>query len=54
MLVSLGWDAGNSSVPATLIERFATREECVRVQEVMLASRRSQALQCIQARVAKP
>jgi hypothetical protein len=56
LLVSLGWNTLGAP-PTTVVERFATAQECSRVMDVLNSSidgKRHPMLLCVQAAVVKP
>ena len=53
LLISMPTDWDKNRTPATLVERFATVEECERVRKVIQGSRGEPLLKCVQAAVVK-
>ena len=51
LLVSLGVDYDKNRRPTIVVERFATVDECQRVNKVLSANIYSEPLRCVQATV---
>ena len=54
LLINMPTDWDKNRTPTTLVERFATVEECERVRKVIQGSRGEPLLKCVQAAVVKP
>ena len=51
LLISLGLDTHQNRRPTIVVERFATVDECQRVNKVLSANTYSEPLRCVQATV---
>lgn len=53
LLISIGQNSSAGS-PHQVVERFATKQECVRVAEILRGGSQRTNVQCIEATVVRP